>query len=319
MSDLAAAFAHAGAPVTLRNFPAASYRVTRERIREFALAVHDFHPAHWRDSAAAALGFPGLIAPPTFGSIILIQAQREILDTLVPGYDPQRILHADQVLDPVRPLVAGDRLTCRAFFESFRHFAAYDVLAIKTVLTDQRGAVVLTGSTALLARTGEGAPGPARPTLPGPLRPATLSRPVSLRMPRTTLDFDALRVGSEIPAQVIELDRMDLTRYARVLGAADDRPAVIAPGMLKLGLAAGFLSAWSGDPSAVLRFRAQFAHYTHALRVPPDQPCPIEFRGRVTSLDARRRKATVAVEARADGRRLFGYAAAEMRFPALGL
>ncbi|WP_194818584.1 MaoC family dehydratase N-terminal domain-containing protein [Nocardia sp. XZ_19_385] len=319
MSDLAAAFAHAGAPVTLRNFPAASYRVTRERIREFALAVHDFHPAHWRDSAAAALGFPALIAPPTFGSVILTQAQREILDSLVPGYDPDRILHADQVLDPVRPLVAGDRLTCRAYFESFRHFAAYDVLAIKTVLTDQRGAVVQTGSTALLARTGDGAPGPARQATLNPVRPATLARPVSLRMPRTTVDFDALTVGSELPAQVIDLTRTDLNRYSRVLGGPADRPAVIAPGMLKLGLAAGYLSAWSGDPSAVLRFRAQFAHYTHGLRIPVDTPCPIEFRGRITSKDPRRRKATVALDARAEGRRLFGYAAAEMRFPGAAL
>ncbi|MFC9894873.1 MaoC family dehydratase N-terminal domain-containing protein [Nocardia sp. NPDC127579] len=317
MSDLAAAYSHAGAPVTLRNIPTASYQVTRERIREFALAVHDFHPAHWRDSAAAALGFPALIAPPTFGSVILTRAQRAILDSLVPGYDPHRILHVDQVLDPVRPLVAGDRLTCRAFFESFRHFAAYDVLAIKTVLTDQRDAVVQTGSTALLARTDATAGRSAGTVALNPVRPAVLSRPISLRMPHTTVDFDTLAVGVELPRQIVELTRTDLNRYARVLGGPGDSPAVIAPGMLKLGLAAGYLSAWSGDPSAVLRFRAQFAHYTHALLVAPDQSCPIEFRGRVTSVDTRRRKATVALDARAEGRRLFGYAAAEMRFPGL--
>ncbi|WP_433709772.1 hypothetical protein ACQP2U_25275 [Nocardia sp. CA-084685] len=92
-------------------------------------------------------------------------------------------------------------------------------------------------------------------------------------------------------------------------------PTVVAPGMLKLGLAAGYLGGWLGDPAATTRFRAQFAHYTHYLHIPPLQASAIEFRGRITSLDPYRRKATVALDARSHGRRLFGYAAAEVLFP----
>ncbi|MFI6169559.1 fused (3R)-hydroxyacyl-ACP dehydratase subunits HadA/HadB [Nocardia sp. NPDC051052] len=321
------------------------YEVSRGKIREFARAVQDYHPAHWSEGAAADLGFAGLVAPATFSSIILNRVQREILDTVLTGYRSTRILHADQVLDIGRPVVAGDRLTCDIYFESFRHFADYDVLAIKSVLIDQRGETVQTGSTALLARTGLADPQLAEtvrtiaiagysPTRPRPrsgqLAVADSGRVEPLcgsRMPRTTVAFDSLAVGTELLRRTVRLSRGDLVNYAAVVGDADPArceddgatanglPSAVAPGMLKLGMAAAFLSSRLGDPAAVTRFRAQFAHYTHYLRIPPLATSAIEFNGRVTSLDPRRRRATVAIDARSDGRRLFGYAAAEVRFP----
>ncbi|MEV5832561.1 MaoC/PaaZ C-terminal domain-containing protein [Nocardia sp. NPDC052112] len=145
------------------------------------------------------------------------------------------------------------------------------------------------------------------------------------RTPRPTVDFESLSVGTELPGRVVHLSRGDLVNYAGVTGdtnpvlfserAATELPTVVAPSMLELGLAAGYLGGWLGDPAAATRFRGQFAHYTHYLHIPPLHTSAIEFRGRITSLDPQCRKATVAVDARAHGRRLFGYAAAEVRFP----
>ncbi|PXX70721.1 acyl dehydratase [Nocardia tenerifensis] len=316
------------------------YTVSREKIREFAGAVQDYHPAHWSEDAAAELGFPGLIAPATFSSVVLGRVQREILDTVLTGYRSTRVLHADQVIDLGRPLVAGDRLTCDIYFESFRHFADYDVLALKSVLIDQHGETVQTGSTALLARTGLADPRLAETLRTLPLQDRAPARrghlavaagervapPCASRIPRTTVDFDTVAVGTELPRHTIRLSRDDLMKYAAAVGdtdpvfcddgaAANGLPSAVAPGMLKLGMAAAFLSRWLGDPGAVTRFRAQFAHFTHTLRVAPRATSVLEFDGRVTSLDPRRRRATVAIDARSDGRRLFGYAAAEVRFP----
>ncbi|WP_067464510.1 fused (3R)-hydroxyacyl-ACP dehydratase subunits HadA/HadB [Nocardia amamiensis] len=323
---------------------AVPYQVEREEIREFARAIQDYHPAHWSEAAAAELGFSGLVAPPTFSSIILTRMHREIMDSLITGYDPTRILHADRVFDFGRPLVAGDRLTCDVYVESFRHFGDYNVLAIKSVLIDQDGTVVQTGSSALLARVGGPDPGPAEA-----VRTVTTMSPVTTRQGRTEavvpaaadslapppgpriaqpdVDFADLAVGTELPTRTMRLSREDLVNYAGVTGDADPvpfdersavasgLPTVVAPGMLKLGLAASFLGAWLGDPTALTRFRAQFAHNTHYLRIPPLAAGTVEFRGRVISIDPRRRRATVAVDARAEGRKLFGYAAAEVLFP----
>src|SRR5918998_713048 len=47
-----------------------TYLVGREKVREFARAVQDYHPAHWNLAAAADLGYPDLVAPLTFTSTV---------------------------------------------------------------------------------------------------------------------------------------------------------------------------------------------------------------------------------------------------------
>ena len=52
-----------------------SYQVGREKVREYARAVQDYHGAHWEPEAAAALGYSGLVAPLTFTSIPAMAAR----------------------------------------------------------------------------------------------------------------------------------------------------------------------------------------------------------------------------------------------------
>ncbi|WP_405163781.1 MaoC family dehydratase N-terminal domain-containing protein [Nocardia sp. NBC_01499] len=307
----------------------APYDVLPGKIREFARAVQDYHPAHWSEGAAADLGFAGLLAPAAFASTILGRIQQEMVDALTEA-QRTRILHVDHVLDFGGPVIAGDRLSCAISVESFRHFADYDVLAIRSMVTDQRGTVVQTGATTLLARIGRGDPrlidtNVVRGFSPSPdtIGAHRVSPPNMTRIGCTAVDFETLEIGTELPARTVQLSRGDLMTYARVVEgtipdsvdtAARGRTRV-APGMLKLGMASAFASSWLGDPMAITTFRAQFGHYTHYLRVPPLAMSALEFRGRVTALDPRRRRATVVIDARANGRKLFGYAAAEVRFP----
>jgi len=56
-----------------------TYVVGREKIREFARAVHAENPLHHDVEAARAAGYADVIAPPTF-AIILAQAAVPVLD-----------------------------------------------------------------------------------------------------------------------------------------------------------------------------------------------------------------------------------------------
>ncbi|MBL1074711.1 MaoC family dehydratase N-terminal domain-containing protein [Nocardia sp. 2] len=308
--------------------------VERSRIREFARVVQAYHPAHWEESAAARLGFETIMAPPTFAALVWQQVRREILDTVLTGYRLDRIVHVDQTLDVGRPLLAGDVLTCDVHFESFRHFHAFDVLTITGVLRDRHGTPIQSASTALLAHTGEPGATSARdsglgavhapdadPPLADTLHSAALLRD---RLPRTRVDFDRLAADTELPTLGVSIQARDLANYARVVGdppaagpdrgAAGGRPALIAPGMLVLGLAAGYVTSWTSDPAAVTKYRAEFANQVHYLAVPRADTADIEFKGRVIACDRRRRTATVTIDARSQGRKLFGYASAEVRF-----
>ncbi|MEV0030125.1 MaoC family dehydratase N-terminal domain-containing protein [Nocardia sp. NPDC050793] len=294
-----------------RNGSSARCVVRSATIREFAHAVRNFHPAHLRADAAHRLGFSGLVAPPTFPAVFLGHVHRELLDTACTGAEGPRILHADHVLDLARPLVAGDHLDCQVHVESSRYFSDYEVLTIRSALVDQDGRTRQTGTTTLLGRVRTASATSAVEEIfagRGSLETAPL--PAIKRMPCTTVDFDSLGVGDELPAQLLEVSAAELAEYAAVTGLSSAE----APGMYELGLATGYLTDWLGDPAAIARLRTQVAPGVHGLRVRPGQRVRLALRGRVTGLDRRHRTATLAVDLRCEGRRLFGYAAAEARF-----
>ena len=60
--------------------PTAPYRVSREKIREFARAVKDDHRAHHDEEAAKESGYDGLIASLTFLAVAGRKVQAEIFN-----------------------------------------------------------------------------------------------------------------------------------------------------------------------------------------------------------------------------------------------
>jgi acyl dehydratase len=100
-----------------------------------------------------------------------------------------------------------------------------------------------------------------------------------------------LAVGTEIPAQEFVVTRADLVRYA---GASGDfnpihwnqrfatsvgLPDVIAHGMLTMALAGRALTAWAGDPAALVEYGVRF---TRPVVVPDDETgARLQVTGRV--------------------------------------
>ena len=64
-----------------------TYLVGREKVREYARAVQDYHPAHWDVRAAAELGYSDLVAPLTFTSTPGMTCNRRMFEQVVVGYD----------------------------------------------------------------------------------------------------------------------------------------------------------------------------------------------------------------------------------------
>ncbi len=130
------------------------YEVGREKVREYARAVQDFHPAHHDEDAAKGLGYDGLLAPLTFVSLLGIMSQTRMLQEVITGYDPSQILQTDQRLEFHRPIQVGDRIFCDVYLESFRQMSGSDIMTTKNIITDQNGDLVQTTWTTIVARTG---------------------------------------------------------------------------------------------------------------------------------------------------------------------
>lgn len=315
------------------------YEVGREKVREYARAVQDFHPAHWDGDAAAALGHSALVAPLTFMSLVGTLAQKKLLQSIAEGYDLSQILQTDQVLVFQKPILAGDQLTCDVSLDSFKTVMGRDMMVTKNVVSNQKNELVQTTYTTLLVgRSGEIDPAIAESAKNLVMFGATtdvggadsgqsdtLSTPqehepliVEEYRGRPTQKFDDVNVGDELPPRTVRLTRGDLVNYAGVAGDANpihwseqfakliDLENVLAHGMLTMGVGGGYVTEWLGDPGAVKDYTVRF---TTPIPVDTHKAAEIVFTGKVKSKDEATRTAVISLGATFEGKRIFGHRA----------
>lgn len=132
--------------------PTAPYDVGREKIREFADAINDPHPAYRDPEAARALGHPDVIAPPTFGIVLSMRASGQVVADPELGLDYSRVVHGEQRFVIARPIRAGDRLTVTVTVETIRAAAGNDLITTRGDVATVDGEHVFTAYGTLVAR-----------------------------------------------------------------------------------------------------------------------------------------------------------------------
>ena len=129
------------------------YLVEREKLREYAKAVQSADPAHSDEEGAAELGHEGLIPPLTFISVFGYVALRAFFDSADIGINDRQIVHVDQSLKFLRPVVAGDTLYCDVYVFDIRQAHGTDIIVTKNVITNQDGEAVQETYTTLAGRS----------------------------------------------------------------------------------------------------------------------------------------------------------------------
>jgi acyl dehydratase len=135
--------------------PTAPYQVGREKIREFATAIGATDAAHHDPEAARALGYPDVVAPPTFPTVVALKASVAIADDPDFGMDYSRVVHGDQRFSYTRPVVAGDELVCRTVIEEITSRGGHDFVTTRVEIATPAGEPVVTAWAKLVVR-GEG-------------------------------------------------------------------------------------------------------------------------------------------------------------------
>jgi acyl dehydratase len=130
-----------------------AYEVGREKIREFADAIGDTNPAYRDVEAAKALGYPDVIAPPTFPMVIAMRALMQVAE------DPElrsafsHLVHGDQRFLYDRPVCVGDRLSAVATVTNLRMMAGNAIITVTTELETEGGEHVASAYSTLVAAT----------------------------------------------------------------------------------------------------------------------------------------------------------------------
>lgn len=126
------------------------FEVDREKVREFARAVKDFHPAHFSEDAAAECGSDTLIASLTFVAVAGRRVQAEIFNQFDVPVNMERVLHRDQKLVFHRPIVAGDKLWFDSYLDSVIESHGAILTEVRGEVTDDEGNPVLTSVVTIL-------------------------------------------------------------------------------------------------------------------------------------------------------------------------
>ncbi len=127
--------------------------------------------------------------------------------------------------------------------------------------------------------------------------------------------FSDVSEGETLPSRTIPVTRATLVHYA---GASGDRnvihwdeataksvglPDVIAHGMWTMGAASQVVADWVGDAGRIIDYGTRF---TRPVPVPHDGGNSIEVSGRVTTLDAEQRRATVELSVTSGDAKVLG-------------
>ena len=132
--------------------PSQPYVVGREKIREFARAIHNEDPIHTDVAAARARGFADLVAPATYAVRLSMKASEAVVSDPELGLDYSRVVHGDQSFEYTLPIVAGDELTCQVTIDQVRSVAGNDMLTLRADISKTSGDHVVTAYSVLVAR-----------------------------------------------------------------------------------------------------------------------------------------------------------------------
>lgn len=152
--------------------PEGVYEVGREKIREFADAVAGAevvtlgagahgsvsagaHPVHTDPVVARSLGYPDVIAPPTFAVVIAQRSDARLVADPAAGIDMTRVVHGEQRFVHHRPIVAGDRLVATLHVDSVRGAAGHSMVTTRSEIATQDGEAVCTATSTIVVRGAE--------------------------------------------------------------------------------------------------------------------------------------------------------------------
>ncbi|WP_104166455.1 MaoC family dehydratase [Arthrobacter sp. SX1312] len=144
------------------------------------------------------------------------------------------------------------------------------------------------------------------------------------------VSISTLEVGRQIGSTTIDITRQDLVRYA---GASGDLnpihwnqafaegvglPGVIAHGMFTMGAVVQLVTAWVGDPAAVIDYQTRFTKpvVVEDTTAQPGEPgAVVEVTGIVGAIDTERSTARIDLTVTFAGQKVLVKAQAVVKLP----
>lgn len=135
-----------------KEWPATTYQVGREKIKEYANALGIDSPVHFDVEAARAAGFRDVVAPPMFAVVYSSPAMAPAMFDPDVAMNFAAMVHGGQQFEWDEPACAGDEITTGAKCLSIDERDGKGFYVFETNSVNQDGAQVVRGTWTLIVR-----------------------------------------------------------------------------------------------------------------------------------------------------------------------
>ena len=137
-----------------KTYPAQTYEVGKEKIREYAQAVGEDNPVYFDREAAKAAGFRDVVAPPMFAVVYSSGAVAQGLVDPEVGINFAMLVHGGQEFEWGEPVCAGDTITTTAQVKDIHEKGGMGFYVFESVSKNQDGQEVVRGTWSNIVRGG---------------------------------------------------------------------------------------------------------------------------------------------------------------------
>jgi acyl dehydratase len=135
-----------------KTYPPTLYAVGREKVREYALAVHETDPLYLDPEAARTAGHADVVAPPMFCVVYSAPAVTQAIFDPDVGIDFGLMVHGGQEFRWGPLVVAGDEIRTRVTVRSIEERDGRGFFVFESVSTNQRDETVCVGTWTNIVR-----------------------------------------------------------------------------------------------------------------------------------------------------------------------
>jgi acyl dehydratase len=135
-----------------KEWPATTYQVGREKIREYANSLGIDNPVHLDVEVARAVGFRDVVAPPMFAVVYSSPAMAPAMFDPDVAMNFAAMVHGGQQFEWDEPACSGDEITTTAKCVSIEERDGKGFYVFETNSVNQDGAQVVRGTWTLIVR-----------------------------------------------------------------------------------------------------------------------------------------------------------------------
>ncbi len=133
-------------------YPATTYAVGREKVKEYALATGETNPVHLDPAAAHHAGYADVVAPPMFCVVFSAPALAPAIFDPEVGMNFALMVHGSQEFRWGPLVVAGDEISTTVTFSSIEERDGKGFFVFESVSNNQDGETVCVGTWTNIVR-----------------------------------------------------------------------------------------------------------------------------------------------------------------------